>query len=110
MISNHPIVVGIAIIATVIFVPNLFLKTPATPVPKAAPRAIIATTHANWLLETVTPSSECKSRGAAGLDHPSAIPKINAPPYAVKKVDKTTDALVNYITPATATKTWGKTL
>lgn len=53
---------------------------PAEAVAKVAPSAIIATTHENWFLETTKSLSLDRSRGAAGLDQPSEIPKMNAPP------------------------------
>jgi hypothetical protein len=80
---SQPIVVGKPIIATVYFVPNLFLKTPERAVANEAPKAIIATTQANWLLVTFKPSpSLLKREVAAGLDHPKETPKMKAPPYA----------------------------
>lgn len=77
---------GTPIKTTVNFVPNLFLKTPENAVAKVAPKAIIATIHENWFLDTGNSLSSEKSRGAAGDDQPSKIPKMKAPPYAVKAI------------------------
>lgn len=80
IIKIHPIVVGTAKRTTVSLVPTLFRRMPAEAVAKVAPSAIIDTIHENWFFETEKLLLSEKRRGAAGLDHPSEIPKMNAPP------------------------------
>lgn len=81
MISSQPNVEGIAINKIVIFVPRMFRKTPEIADAIAAPSAIIATIQANSSFVTLKPlSSLFRSLGAAGLDQPRRIPKMNAPP------------------------------
>lgn len=65
---------------TVNLVPNLLRNTPAKRHASVAPSAIVATIQANSVLVTVKLLDSEKSLGADGLDQPSVMPKINAPP------------------------------
>lgn len=78
--SSHPIVVGITMRTTVIFVPKMFLKIPEIAVATVAPSAINATIQENSLLVTGKLPSPDKRVLETGLDQPSEIPKMKAPP------------------------------